>query len=170
MRLTIQAAWSICSIYALTLAAPEAVLAQEEKTAKVSQAEAEMKEAFGTLPSWLMAYPANARAAAWEWNKAIEGPGVIPPKYQQLIALAVASQIPCEYCTFVHREFATGFFGASKAEISEAVALAANVRHWSTILYGNGINKEDFRTEIREIITYMKSQSEASNGETKEDQ
>ena len=150
----------------MTLAAPEALLAQEEKTAKVSQAEAEMKEAFGTLPSWLMAYPANARAAAWEWNKAIEGPGVIPPKYQQLIALAVASQIPCEYCTFVHREFATEFFGASKAEISEAVALGANVRHWSTILYGNGIEKEGFRTEIRDIIAHMKAQSQESSTDT----
>ena len=166
MRLTIKAAWSIWSIYALTLAAPEALLAQEEKTDKVSQAEAEMKEAFGTLPSWMMAYPENARAAAWEWNKAIEGPGVIPPKYQQLIALAVASQIPCEYCTFVHREFATGFFGASKAEISEAVALGANVRHWSTILYGNGIEKEGFRTEIRDIIAHMKAQSQESSTDT----
>ena len=166
MRLTIKAAWPICSIYALTLAAPEALLAQEEKTGKVSQAEAEMKKTFGTLPSWMMAYPENARAAAWEWNKAIEGPGVIPPKYQQLIALAVASQIPCEYCTFVHREFATEFFGASKAEISEAVALAANTRHWSTIMYGNGIEKEGFRTEIRDIIAHMKAQSQESSTDT----
>ena len=166
MRLTIKAAWPICSIYALTLAAPEALLAQEEKTGKVSQAEAEMKEAFGTLPSWLMAYPANARAAAWEWNKAIEGPGVIPPKYQQLIALAVASQIPCEYCTFGHRSFATELFGASQAEISEAVALAANTRHWSTIMYGNGIEKEGFRTEIRDIIAHMKAQSQESSTDT----
>ena len=99
-------------------------------------------------------------------NKAIEGPGVIPPKYQQLIALAVASQIPCEYCTFVHREFATEFFGASKAEISEAVALAANTRHWSTIMYGNGIEKEGFRTEIRDIISHMKAQSQESITDT----
>ena len=140
--------------------------AEEGKNDGVVQAEAEMKKAFGTPPSWLMAYPENARAAAWEWSKAIEGPGVIPPKYQQLIALAVASQIPCEYCTFVHREFATEFFGASKAEISEAVALAANTRHWSTIMYGNGIEKEGFRTEIRDIISHMKAQSQESSTDT----
>jgi len=110
-----------------------------------------------------MVYPEHARAQAWEWEKAIEGPGTIPPKYQQLIALAVASQIPCDYCTFVHRSFATEFFGASKAEISEAVALAANIRQWSTNLYGNGIDQDEFRSEITNIIAHMKSQNQKSN-------
>ena len=166
MRLTIKAAWLMCGLCTFTLATPKTLIAEEGKSDGVAQAEAEMKKTFGTLPSWMMAYPEDARAAAWEWNKAIEGPGVIPPKYQQLIALAVASQIPCEYCTFVHREFATEFFGASKAEISEAVALAANTRHWSTILYGNGIEKEGFRTEIRDIIAHMKAQSQESSTDT----
>ena len=163
--------WQIlASIFALMVVCNEAKAddeeAEEGKTDSVVQAEDEMKKTFGTLPSWMMAYPENARAAAWEWSKAIEGPGVIPPKYQQLIALAVASQIPCEYCTFVHRSFATEFFGASKAEISEAVALAANTRHWSTILYGNGIEQEDVRTEIRDIIAHMKAQSQESSTDT----
>ncbi len=135
----------------------------EAKSVDVAKAEEEMKKTFGILPSWLMAYPEHARAAAWEWSKAIEGPGEIPPKYQQLIALAVASQIPCDYCTFVHRSFATEFFGASQTEIKEAVALAANTRHWSTILYGNGIDQDGFRTDIRNIIAHMKAQSQESN-------
>ena len=133
------------------------------RSIEVLEAEEEMEETFGRLPTWLMVYPEHARAQAWEWEKAIEGPGTIPPKYQQLIALAVASQIPCDYCTFVHRSFATEFFGASKDEISEAVALAANIRHWSTILYGNGIDQDEFRSEITNIIAHMKSQNQESN-------
>ena len=133
------------------------------RSIEVLEAEEEMEKTFGRLPTWLMVYPEHARAQAWEWEKAIEGPGTIPPKYQQLIALAVASQIPCDYCTFVHRSFATEFFGASKAEISEAVALAANIRHWSTILYGNGIDQDEFRSEITNIIAHMKSQNQESN-------
>ena len=136
--------------------------AAEAKSVDVVKAEEEMEKTFGTLPSWLMAYPEHARAQAWEWEKAIEGPGVIPPKYQQLIALAVASQIPCEYCTFGHRSFATELFGASQAEISEAVALAANTRHWSTVLYGKGVDHDGFRTEIRNIIQHFKAQSQES--------
>ena len=52
------------------------------KSVDVAQAEEELKKTFGTLPSWLMVYPEHARAQAWEWEKAIEGPGKIPPKYQ----------------------------------------------------------------------------------------
>ena len=136
--------------------------AAASKSADVVLAEEEMQKTFGTLPSWQMAYPEHARAQAWEWQKAIEGPGVIPPKYQQLIALAVASQIPCEYCIFGHRSFATELFGASQAEISEAVALAASTRHWSTVLYGKGIDHDGFRTEIRNIIQHIKTQSQES--------
>tara|TARA_B100001115_G_C15770794_1_gene378222 strand:+ start:456 stop:581 length:126 start_codon:yes stop_codon:yes gene_type:complete len=40
-----------------------------------------------------MVYPEYARTKAWEWEKAIKGPGTIPPKYLKLIALAVASKI-----------------------------------------------------------------------------
>ena len=159
----------LASIFVLLIVCNDAKADDEEggKSDGVAQAEAEMKKTFGTLPSWLMVYPENARAAAWEWYKAIEmGPGVIPQKYQQLIALAVASQIPCEYCTFVHRSFATDFFGATEAEISEAVALAANTRHWSTILYGNGIELEGFRAEIRDIITHLKAPNDESSTDT----
>ena len=45
-------------------------------------------------------------------------------------------------------------------------SLGANVRHWSTILYGNGIEKEGFRTEIRDIIAHMKAQSQESSTDT----
>jgi AhpD family alkylhydroperoxidase len=162
--------WQLfASIFVLLIVCNNAKADDEEggKSDGVAQAEAEMKKTLGTLPSWLMAYPENARAAAWDWNKAIDmGPGVIPKKYQQLIALAVASQIPCEYCTFVHRSFATEFFGATEAEMSEAVALAANTRHWSTILYGNGIEMEGFRAEIRDIITHMKAPNDESSTDT----
>ena len=160
--------WQIVVVFLALLIVSKQIHATDdetlaEKSIDLVKAEEEMKETLGTIPSWLMAYPENARVAVWELDKAIEGPGEIPPKYQQLIALAVASQIPCDYCTFVHRSFATEFFGASQAEISEAVALSANVRHWSTIFYGNGINQEDFRTEIRNIIAHIKNQNQESN-------
>ena len=74
MRLTIKAAWLMCGICTFTLATPKTLIAEEGKTDGVAQAEAEMKKTFGTLPSWMMAYPENARAAAWEWNKAIGVP------------------------------------------------------------------------------------------------
>ena len=61
--------WQILvSIFALMVVCDEAKAGDKEseqgKTNGVIQAEAEMTKAFGTLPSWLMAYPENARAAA----------------------------------------------------------------------------------------------------------
>ena len=55
----------------------------------------------------------------------------LPGKYKELTALAVAAQIPCEYCIYAHTEFAK-LNGATEAEISEAVAMGALTRKWST--------------------------------------
>ena len=116
-------------------------------------------------PSWIMAYPEHAREQAAGWSKALNSPGAIPPKYRQLIALAVAAQVPCDYCTFISRSFATELYGATDAEMSEAIALAASIRHWSTILAGNQIDEESFQAEVRSMIEKSKAQSEASKTE-----
>ena len=68
-------------------------------------------------------------------------------KTRELIALAVAAQIPCEYCVYAHNKNARAA-GASEAEIREAVATAAHVRHWSTVLNGMGYDFESFKTEV----------------------
>ena len=52
----------------------------------------------------------------------------IPAKYSQLIALGVASQIPCNCCVYAHTTMAK-MLGATDKEIQEAVASAANIRH-----------------------------------------
>src|SRR5258707_875927 len=47
------------------------------------------------MPWFFQGMPDAAQQAAWDLNKRIYGPDTaIPPKYKQLIALAVAAQIP----------------------------------------------------------------------------
>jgi AhpD family alkylhydroperoxidase len=65
----------------------------------------------------------------------------------QLIGLAVASQIPCEYCTYYHRKAATSL-GATKQEIAEAAAMAGYVRNWSAVLYGTGADVAEYRAMV----------------------
>ena len=65
----------------------------------------------------------------------------------QLIGLAVASQIPCEYCTYYHRKAAASL-GATEQEIAEAAAMAGYVRNWSAILYGTGADIAEYRTMV----------------------
>jgi AhpD family alkylhydroperoxidase len=119
-----------------------------------------MKATFGTVPAMMKVYPEHMRAGVWEWFKSTMSPdAAVPPKYSQLISLAVASQIPCEYCIYAHTTMAK-MFGATDAEIQEAVASAADVRHWSTVMNGNGIDVDEFKKEWDGILAHLKKQSE----------
>ena len=93
-------------------------------------------------------YPKSALKAAWENYKAVSNPdGAIGAKHKQLSAIAVAAQIPCEYCTLAHSKKAREA-GATEEEIKEALAVASLVRKWSTVL--NGYDKytlEQFRAD-----------------------
>ena len=68
-------------------------------------------------------------------------------KTRELIALAVAAQIPCAYCVYVHNKNARAN-GASESEVREAVATAAHVRHWSTVLNGMAYDFDAFKAEV----------------------
>lgn len=150
----------VVSIAACVISMP--LFAQESQTDATKKAEAEMKATLGTVPIMMKVYPDHLRASVWEWFKATQNPdAAIPAKYSQLISLAVAAQIPCAYCVYAHTTMAK-MVGASEEEIQEAVASAADVRHWSTVLNGAGVDFEKFKTEWDEILAHMKKQSEAN--------
>jgi AhpD family alkylhydroperoxidase len=68
-------------------------------------------------------------------------------KVRELIGLAVAAQIPCTYCIYYHTKAAKKF-GATEAEVREAIAAAAQVRKWSTMLNGSAYDEEAFQKEV----------------------
>ena len=95
----------------------------------------------------------------WDSFKQLQGSdNVIPPKYRELLQLAVASQIPCSYCIYFHTEIAKAH-GATKEEIKEAVAHGAQTRHWSMILQGSQIDFKDFKSEFDGMMKYMSEKS-----------
>ena len=133
------------------------ILLAQDKTAK--EADAEMEAAFGTIPMMMKAYPDEMRAVVWEWFKATQSPdGTIPSKYSELIALGVASQIPCSYCVYAHTTMAK-MHGATDAELKAAIASAAGTRHWSTVLNGTDVSLEEFKEEWDGILEHIKNQS-----------
>jgi AhpD family alkylhydroperoxidase len=149
---------AIC-VAVLILATP--LLAQESQADANKKAEAEMEAAFGTVPVMMKVYPDHLRASAWKWFAATMSPeSAIPTKYSELISLAVASQIPCDYCVYAHTTMAK-MFGATDAEIQTAVASAANTRHWSTVLNGADVDLDEFKKEWDGILAHLKKQSEA---------
>ncbi len=76
----------------------------------------------------------------------------LDPKARELIALGVAAQIPCAYCIYYHSRKARSL-GASEAEVREAVAEAAHVRHWSTVLNGMAYDLEAFKHEVDQLLS-----------------
>ena len=61
--------------------------------------------------------------------------GVIPPKYRELMSIAVAVTSQCAYCIDVHTRRAAAV-GASREKIAEAVFVAAALRAGATVGHG----------------------------------
>ena len=100
------------------------------------------------MPWFFQGMPEAAQQPSWDLNKAIySADAAIPKKYQQLIALAVAAQIPCLYCIYAHTKGAEKN-GATPEEIREAVGVASIVRMWSTNVQGNQIDLDKFKATI----------------------
>jgi AhpD family alkylhydroperoxidase len=123
--------------------------AKAADTTSSEAAIAEMKEMFGGVPTELQLYPESARAAGWAMMKStdLNENTALSSKVRELIGLAVAAQIPCQYCVYYHIKAAKAA-GASQEEIREAVHQASLTRHWSTILYGNQYSLDAYKTEI----------------------
>ena len=93
-------------------------------------------------------YPTHALKPALDAMAVLQGNDAqLDAKTRELVSLGVAAQIPCIYCVYAHTKNARAY-GATEAEIREAVAAAATVRHWSTVLNGMAYDFEAFKAEI----------------------
>lgn len=121
---------------------------------------ADIAQSFGFVPDFLRDFPAEGLAGAWKEMRDVElNPNTaIQPKYKSLIGIGVAAQIPCRYCVVADTMFAKAG-GASDREIREAVAMAAIVRHWSTILNGLQADKATFKKDIERLVREAKKKS-----------
>ncbi|RVD40378.1 MAG: carboxymuconolactone decarboxylase family protein [Mesorhizobium sp.] len=109
----------------------------------------DIQSTMGGVPSFVKQFPKAGLPGAWAEVKAIElsDKTALPPKVKSLISLAVAAQIPCNYCIWSDTQDAKRA-GATDEEIQEAVAMAAITRHWSTIFNGMQVDFEQFKKEM----------------------
>jgi AhpD family alkylhydroperoxidase len=109
------------------------------------------------VPTFMRRFPEVGIAAAWRSQKMLElNPATaLPGKTKELIGLAVAAQIPCQFCIYFHTE-AAKLNGASDEEIREAVAMAAITRDISTILNGALLDETQFRKDTDQIVANVK--------------
>ena len=98
-------------------------------------------------------YPEHALKSRMEAEDVLVGnEAKLDAKTRELIALAVAAQIPCAYCVYVHNKKARAQ-GANEAEVREAVATSAHVRHWSTVLNGMAYDFDAFKAEVDSLLS-----------------
>lgn len=85
-----------------------------------------------SIPALAALAPVEAKAFL-AFNHAVEREdGLIPPKYRELIALAVAMTTQCAYCLDVHSR-AAAKAGATREELAETALVAAAVRAGGTL-------------------------------------
>lgn len=134
---------TLCFAIGMGLCAAQPAAAQEANATY-----ADIEKTLGSVPTFFRSVPQAALPGAWKTMKEFQfSTGTaLTPKEKELIGLAVAAQIPCEYCVYFHTRSARAA-GASDEEIREAVAMAANTRFWSTLLNGTEVDFDNFRKE-----------------------
>jgi AhpD family alkylhydroperoxidase len=121
----------------------------EDAPASAEATYKDIEATLGGVPTFIKTFPKAGVAGAWQELKGLEfgGDTALPVKVKALIGIAVAAQIPCEYCVWADTETARQA-GATDEEIAEAVAVAAISRHWSTFFHGMQIDFETFKKEL----------------------
>lgn len=113
----------------------------------------DIEKTLGLVPKFFLSFSKEGIAGAWSEFKGLQlNPHTaLNGKHKELIGLAVAAQIPCDYCIYFHRS-AAALNGASEREIQEAVSHAAMIRHWSAVFHSPLTDQTTFRKEADEMI------------------
>ncbi|WP_172299838.1 carboxymuconolactone decarboxylase family protein [Pseudoruegeria sp. HB172150] len=126
-------------------------IASAQQSAEQARAEAAEMMGGKPLPD-IENYPDFATGVAWEWMKAMEsGEGPLDVKTSNLIGLAVAAQIPCEFCSAYHYAAAKAA-GATDQELAHAAAMAGYTRNWSAVLYGTQTDIPAYKKLVAEVF------------------
>jgi AhpD family alkylhydroperoxidase len=119
----------------------------------------EITEMFGLVPSFFKAIPDKSLEQEWRLFKTTQmDEGPIPNKYRELIGLGIAAVSKCRYCALFHTEVAK-LYGATQAEIEDAVHFAKASAGWSAYINGLQIDYDEFKNEIRQVVKYVQAQN-----------
>jgi len=127
--------------------------AQEVRDPAAQAAYRDIEQTLGLVPTFFKQFPESGIAGAWAEFKTVQlnANTKLSGKTKELLGLAVAAQIPCQYCIYFHTAAAKAN-GATDEEIREAVAMAAIVRHWSTVLNGTQVDLAGFKQETDTVL------------------
>jgi AhpD family alkylhydroperoxidase len=124
----------------------------------------DIEQTLGSVPTFFKLFPEVGIAGAWAEFKSVQlNPHTrLDGKTKELMGLAVAAQLPCQYCVYFHTAAAKAN-GASDEEIRETVAMAAIVRHWSTVLNGMQVDLAAFKRETDTVLRAAADKAKAAS-------
>jgi len=136
---------------AVRLATLKAMATQEPQT----DVEQEITDTFGGIPGPLAVIPEADVETEWPYfERYTVGESEIPPKYRELVGLAVAANIKCPYCVHFHRN-AAQLHGATDAELEEVQSLASFTTRYSTMLHASEYDIEQFKVEMAQMADHL---------------
>jgi AhpD family alkylhydroperoxidase len=122
----------------------------------------EIEQMFGLVPSMFKAVPDSSLELEWKLFKRVQfDEGPIPNKYRELIGVAIAAVSKCRYCALYHTEVAR-LYGATDAEIEDAVHYAKSSAGWSTYINGLQLDFDQFQEEIRRACEHVRALQKAA--------
>jgi AhpD family alkylhydroperoxidase len=122
----------------------------------------EIEQMFGLVPSMFKAVPDSSLELEWKLFKRVQfDEGPIPNKYRELIGVAISAVSKCRYCALYHTEVAR-LYGATDAEIEDAVHYAKSSAGWSTYINGIQLDYDQFQEEIRRACEHVRALQKAA--------
>ena len=116
----------------------------------------EIEQFLGLVPAMFRELPDASISQEWELFKKVQiEETAIPNKYRELIGVAIAGVMKCKYCSYYHTEVAK-VFGATNAEIEDAVHFAKSSAGWSTYINGLQVDYEQFKSEIDHACEHIR--------------
>jgi len=120
----------------------------------------DIEKNLGIIPGFMKALPEEVLIHEWPLFKryGLEET-VIPAKYRELMGLAVAANIKCQYCQLFHTD-AAKMCGATEEELSETFFLASDTVRWSAMLHAQNYDFEKFKEEFRQMMEYLQKMTQ----------
>jgi len=121
--------------------------------------EKEMTQLFGFVPDFYQTVPEVGQRHCWGLQRDLElAQGALDPRTKELIGLAIAAQIKCQYCTYFHMQAARAH-GAGDEELREAVLMGGFTDMMSNALNGAHYDFAKFQKEVDRAIQHMQERA-----------
>lgn len=123
----------------------------------------DIETTLGIVPGYLEAIPEESLVNEWpNLKQFLFGEGTIDPKTREMIGLAMAATLGCEYCRHFHKG-AAELHGATEEELSELFFLASYTPRYSAMLQAQDYDMNQFQSETEQIAAHLQEQMGAGD-------